>query len=652
MVIDQEERMGIRGCVSIEINESMYSTPVPMIGLYIAGASMVCFLAMLYDILSVFCHRKRWLPCKFFSLNSVTLTLLGIAAKLPVDLTTAMPSAIDQMSKLTGTTIICTSMAFLLPSLGTNQSSECLTNMAALSILVVTVIVNICIQISTGVIFLFIIEHMIIMCCLTLFLILMWSSAVESNRQKAVDLNSNKKFLTKCQGSMMHRLKLVYMYGYNNSPQFFLCTYLTRDVICLLCVVCLVVIMQAACRSLSLVYCPGSSDYNWSIWIIVLCQVLTIMLGSFATIFRWLNLYFSKYAFGRGEEHAEVIDEIRMNPLLLMRTSLWDRCIRVGQNIIWRVFIMVYLVLAPLEKLPRALVSFYFKPKPKFEGNEEAAEEYKDLFYHSEYRLVDEWSLDISIKELTRWIKVSKSASLKYLPQLLSKTLPSSRPYDHTDMEFKDQQDSITVSSLSLVLLVRIAQVSLPPELTESLLLAYTECHEIIGFIHNRINEVNFENQKISMHADAVWRGKGFGSLLPERYRIDSGQTDKAGLLDCALVIIRVLQNDFPHQGSYVMLNVKAISNFVTRQNYSCIEDLYNYIEQIFVDMVHIYFAQLPHAIFKDVNDSPVEEFEGRTRNAIRFLCQLESLEDQIQWSFPVGTNILRLITSELVSRV
>ncbi|KAK9104601.1 hypothetical protein Scep_021445 [Stephania cephalantha] len=104
--------------------------------------------------------------------------------EIPVDLTTKMPSAHDQLSKLTGTTLICICMALLMPSIGSNRESDSLTNMLALSILVVTVVVNICIQLYTGVIILFRVEHIIVLCCMMLLLLALLCATYDINSQK------------------------------------------------------------------------------------------------------------------------------------------------------------------------------------------------------------------------------------------------------------------------------------------------------------------------------------------------------------------------------------------------------------------------------------------------------------------------------------
>ncbi|KAL5716147.1 hypothetical protein ACHQM5_017876 [Ranunculus cassubicifolius] len=63
-----------KGCINGVLDETKYSSPVPLIGLYVAVASAVCMIFMLFDIISAFRRRKtRWLPCRLFSLNSLTL---------------------------------------------------------------------------------------------------------------------------------------------------------------------------------------------------------------------------------------------------------------------------------------------------------------------------------------------------------------------------------------------------------------------------------------------------------------------------------------------------------------------------------------------------------------------------------------------------
>jgi hypothetical protein len=129
-----------------------YSKPMPWIGIYIAAASLFCILAMVADLIHGLKNRKLWFPCKTFTLNAASLTVIAVAMKLPVDLSNPMRGVADQMAKIGSMAFMCTMMANLLPSLATMNGKELLTNIIALDILVITLIVNVCIQIYTGVI--------------------------------------------------------------------------------------------------------------------------------------------------------------------------------------------------------------------------------------------------------------------------------------------------------------------------------------------------------------------------------------------------------------------------------------------------------------------------------------------------------------------
>ncbi|KAI3822780.1 hypothetical protein L1987_10378 [Smallanthus sonchifolius] len=133
--------------------QNEFSKPMPWIGMYIALASLFCILAMVGDLLHGFRSKKLWFPCKYFTLNAASLTMIAVAMKLPVDLNNSMPGYVDQTAKLGSMSFMCTIMANSLPSLATMDAKELLTNIIALAFLVITMVVNVCIQINTGVIY-------------------------------------------------------------------------------------------------------------------------------------------------------------------------------------------------------------------------------------------------------------------------------------------------------------------------------------------------------------------------------------------------------------------------------------------------------------------------------------------------------------------
>ncbi|KAK4381473.1 hypothetical protein Sango_2964100 [Sesamum angolense] len=76
-----------------------------------------------------------------------SLTLLAVAMKLPVDLTTRMYAVTDRLAKVSSLVFLSTAMANFLTSLGSMGDKDVLMNVTALGILVITVTANVCIQV-------------------------------------------------------------------------------------------------------------------------------------------------------------------------------------------------------------------------------------------------------------------------------------------------------------------------------------------------------------------------------------------------------------------------------------------------------------------------------------------------------------------------
>lgn len=126
--------------------QDQLEAPMPWIGMYIASASLICSLAMAADTFNGFRTKRLWFPCKYFPLNATSLTLLAVAMKLPVDLTTAMFANIDWLAKLSSLIFMSASVGNFISSLGSMNDKEILTNVTALAILIITITVNVWIQ--------------------------------------------------------------------------------------------------------------------------------------------------------------------------------------------------------------------------------------------------------------------------------------------------------------------------------------------------------------------------------------------------------------------------------------------------------------------------------------------------------------------------
>ncbi|CAH1424105.1 unnamed protein product [Lactuca virosa] len=120
--------------------ESRAEHAMPWVGMYICIASLVCTLAMVADVIQGFRQWKLWFPCRFFTINSVSITLIAISTKLPVDLSSDMSSDNhDILAKFVSTILLFTMLANFLPSVGLMNDKELLLNTVALWMLILTI---------------------------------------------------------------------------------------------------------------------------------------------------------------------------------------------------------------------------------------------------------------------------------------------------------------------------------------------------------------------------------------------------------------------------------------------------------------------------------------------------------------------------------
>ncbi|PON40636.1 Transmembrane protein [Parasponia andersonii] len=297
--------MGGLGCtLDGHLNDQKFSAPMPWIGIYIVAASLACLVAMAADLIYGFRHTQFWFPCRFFSINATSLTLIAAAVKLSVDLNTSMPSRCDQLAKLSSTIFVCTIMANSMPSLGTMGNEEIFMNIMALGILVITLIVNICIQLATGAIFLFWKEHAFVMfIMLVLLVILSFSALTVPTTKRYLEFKYSKKYeLVLKEAPSLNNQTLVsklrenltkyWMMAYSSSPQFVMGRSVTCTASGALCLVSAMILGEAMVRSFflpwSLKFCNGESDYKWSTTIVLVTQTIAVGVGTIAPACRWL----------------------------------------------------------------------------------------------------------------------------------------------------------------------------------------------------------------------------------------------------------------------------------------------------------------------------------------------------------------------------
>ncbi|KAK9116317.1 hypothetical protein Sjap_015264 [Stephania japonica] len=638
--------MARHGCINGTLDDSRYSSPMPIIGLYIAIATSVCFFSILFDVVSGFRNRKRWLPCRFFSLNSVTLILLAIAAKIPVDLTTKMPSAHDQLSKLTGTTLVCICMGFLMPSLGNNRKSENWSNVLALSIFVVTVVVNICIQLYTGVIILFRVEHIINVCCMLLLLLAFFCATHDINSQKEITVYQNKDRLKKGEESMLQRLKLCYLYAYHFNPQIELCKDMDSASPGVLCIVSLIVLLQAAFRCLimkdMMFLCNGLSDYEWSTWIIVGTQIATILIGSIGTYFRLVTLVHHTKPESFGLNWAEQDEDIiYKNPLL--GRSAKDICIRLPIDLMYLVSMLTNI---PISLTCGIVTGIWGEFSD--ERNMDGIEEFSHLIHKGEGGL-EGWIVRNCVADMKRWMELTKNDSPNHnTKQLLSKYSSLDGTLLVNLKDLANANKAYEVSSLSMVLLARIATVCSDSALGASLMIVLSEIFEVIRFVERKMRFTSFENKKKYVLAKAAMEAPSSRDALLKVFNISDIEASQLNNdIHQVIDVLGRLKGALP--SDLVQKELEIITDFIRHQNLRSIQQMHDCIEHLFVNMLNEFLTQVPNAIYKEITESSLEDYEKAIRFSLKLLCKVESVEAFVQWSYdsyPTGTNIKTLMTN------
>ncbi|PWA34607.1 hypothetical protein CTI12_AA617420 [Artemisia annua] len=306
--------------------QKRFSKPMPWIGIYIAVASLWCILAMVADLIHGLKNRKLWLPSKYFSLDAASLTVIAVAVKLPLDLNNPMPGAIDQQAKLGSVAFMCIMMSFILPSLATMEKKEPVTNTIALGLLVITLVVNVCIQINTGLISnsedMHITEYnmgghtikskdmfgyanreiAIIYVALLLMLLMIYICSVLMIIKAKQDLESNYQAVH-VRESIFQQLagpttfenvkQRVINYGImaeTGTPQFMISCSATSSASAVIGVSISLLHLIKTFNSVvnERRYRTYNSDYKWSILVIFIIQSIGIVLGAIALLFRFL----------------------------------------------------------------------------------------------------------------------------------------------------------------------------------------------------------------------------------------------------------------------------------------------------------------------------------------------------------------------------
>ncbi|XP_021901868.1 uncharacterized protein LOC110817574 [Carica papaya] len=557
--------MGRIGCnINGNLDDTKFSEPMPWIGIYVAAASLTCAAAMGADVIHCFHHRKLWFPCKFFSLNSVSLTLIGVAIKLSVDLNTSMPRCQDQLAKLSSSVFICTIMGNSMPSLGIMENTELFSNIIALGILVITVVVNVGIQLGTGVIYIFWKEHAFIMFIMLVMLLILSFSALpvpttkhylEKKYKKKHEI-AQKESLSETDTIALEKLKknlMEYcMMAHTSSPQFVM----GRSVTCIasgaFSLLAAITLAEAMLRSYlvrdSFKFCIGESDYKWSTTVVLIIQTIAVVVGTIAPALRWLLAINFRCA-SRGKQIRKVklkVEHYWIQSLVEMKEKslglriqnrhcrklvhetknlILDLCIAIQSGI---VIVSKLITCISICMIAQILVCFDFcKQLKKFipqnsimnneSGSESSTSTKLDLGRFVLHLEGEDQLVELMMKNnrdaTDHRIRMGKRKQPKHLIKLLEKAAFSNgfqgiKEFDSDEVPSLDSEEPPNCWALPVVTLTSIA-VALPdinPYLKKQLLLGVNE-----GLTYIRLVEKNLDTgrklRNITRTADFVWLG-------------------------------------------------------------------------------------------------------------------------------------------------
>ncbi|XP_047965824.1 uncharacterized protein LOC125210309 [Salvia hispanica] len=541
--------------------ERKLEAPMPWIGMYVAVASLICALAMAADTIHGFRGKKHWFPSKVFSLNATSLTLLAVAMKLPVDLTTRMYAATDRLAKICSLAFMSTAMANFITSLGSMEDKDILMNVTALAILVLTVVVNFCVQVIQMRQFLrgrlMFCEEITAAAFMLLSLLMVISSAVmapatknylESKYHEMMKMASDEQILESMEeGDFMfdklrNMIKKYWVMAETSSPQFVIARSVTCTVSGIISMLTAVLVAQAEIR-LVMEYKGidiAASTYGWSTKWIVLAQSFGVAVGAAAPAIRCFNAIRFKCSenVSRGFRDEFKIDgywtqmmvEWRQSSLpMQIRDRKWRKFFHKTKGLILSFLVRVQILIVlcsialryiffcfatPCFLCLKRLKSVFSSSKSQVHGISGSQEEILDL---SRYVLLLEGEAELPqniqvniCEEVERLVRTGKKQQPKNLLSLLHKVgnFKGLREVDKNQVPSLHSQEPPKCWSLPLVTLtsIAIALPNIPKKEVSWLLQSVDEGLFYVKLIEKTLDKKgNLVNSRNA--ADVIWVG-------------------------------------------------------------------------------------------------------------------------------------------------
>ncbi|XP_023743148.1 uncharacterized protein LOC111891322 [Lactuca sativa] len=634
---------------------------------------------MAADAFQGFRQWKLWFPCRFFTINAASITLIAIAMKLPVDLDTDMSDTVYMIAKSASIIFLVTMVANFLPSLGLMDDKELLMNMLAFGILIITISVNVWIQFSTTGPFTTPIQLLI------LILPLPWPFSVamivpasrrslQHHYEKFHGLASDPQEINFSGKRLIRYVKKYWMMAETGNPQFVIaCSPVSSafGVICslLACVSCLILVTLFNDLS-NFQY--GNSDYKWSINVIVTLQLIGAIIGSIAPIFRCLTaISHFNLSIKWSKNHINVF---RVEKQWIERLQLWKHshvnshiagrhCTKVFRNIRNIILnfcialqISVVVICNTICLIPRSLLILFslfcyfcksllkrFKEEPNVSNSNVIL----DVEEYSAYVIQIEADTKLSKRILRRTLKsiirLLHEAEEKE-PRNLTKLLKKSTGF-YGVVEFNNdqvpplhQEEMQNCWSLVTVTLTAIA-LALPKSTNchvKGLLDCMREGLQFVRHIEESLNE-NGDLVKARKAARRVWTDvevycRWLQIDLQKKAR--KGKTSKEILKwlgdEAVKIVIHFKKRKnvsldhslrkFIAASSMYTISQTILLHCNKQENWPTDEELFEWISTIIADLLFACFTNLPHVITMKCHEDAIEKREESIRIAAQLL--------------------------------
>ncbi|KAF7145749.1 hypothetical protein RHSIM_Rhsim04G0106900 [Rhododendron simsii] len=621
--------------------------------------SCLFHIAMAGDVIHGIRRKKLWFPCKYFSMNAASLTVIAVAMKLSVDLTTAMWGTIDTLAKLSSSGFMIIVMGNFLISFASMNNKEIFMNIVALGILVITISVNMGIQLYTwreDLFGMYILRIFNIVSMLVLFVTMISSILTIPATKRDMEKKYNELHENVCEGGKSEEtenltdekltevVEKYWVMAETGSPQFVMARSVTSA---MLGAICLATTIFFVTLAIAAVLSDGGlkgydSTYRWStVWIFMI-QSIGVVVGTIAPICRWFTAinFNCNNMFNNHHKEFKLVETFWIQRLVEWKEARLPsqirgmKCKRVIGNVKILVLklsicIQIWIVGKRIMKVDLGSESIALETKnssPKL-----------DLYV---LRLEGEPKLPKSILknmcyELNQLIQMGKSRQPQNLLELLRKSNNSFKgvvDFDSNQVQYCWTLPVVTLTSIA------IALPGIENHMVKRLMGSVSEGLRYASLVEESFSYKGDDLLNLKCAADVVWAGVELnGKWLDKNLRkhLLKGRTmegTRQTLADIAEKATIEFQRNLTGGPKVLAANSMSTISQTILNDYKCStdphvdRDLFEKLSIMTADILGACLTNLPRVIIRKCYCSAIEERDKSVRRAARLLGEIEAI--------------------------